>query len=58
MILIKKAVKAARQERKDIYLNISSEFIEENQLYSKALLTSFLVHFKHLFRIICLFYNR
>jgi len=42
MILIKKAVKAARQERKDIYLNISSEFIEENQLYSKVLLTSFL----------------
>ena len=42
-MLIKNAVKAAKQERKDINLKISSELIEENQLYSKVYLTSLIV---------------
>jgi hypothetical protein len=39
-MLIKNAVKAARHEREDMDLRISSEFIEENKLYNKALFTS------------------
>lgn len=35
-MLIKKAVKAARHERNDMYLIISSEFNDENKWYSKT----------------------
>jgi len=37
-MLIKNAVKAAKHEREDMCLRISSECTEENQLYNKALL--------------------